>query len=240
MGTSGWNYDHWKGPFYSRESSDGELLESYLQSFKTVEINNTFYQLPEKKTLKTWRETVPDDFKFAVKASRYITHMKKLKDPHESVPKFLDRVKILDEKLGPILFQLPPNWNFNSERLQAFLEFLPPDFNYAFELRDPSWLTEEAVNILGAHESAFCIYEYEGRVTDLQRTAGFVYIRLHGPEKTAYHGCYKDEALSEWAEEIANWVKEGIQVYCYFDNDQKGFAPSNALKLREIVERKIQ
>ena len=128
IGTSGWHYEHWRGLFYSRDLSKNEFLTYFCSHFQTVEINNTFYQLPERKTLIRWRDTVPAGFVFSVKASRYITHMKKLKDTEESLTKFLERIKVLEDKLGPVLFQLPPNWNFNLERLDSFLESLPPDY----------------------------------------------------------------------------------------------------------------
>ncbi len=234
IGTSGWNYEHWKGPFYEENCPEDKFLEYYIQTFQTVEINNTFYGLPEEKTLESWKKTVPDDFIFSVKANRYITHMKKLKDPRDPVANFMSRIKILADNLGPILFQLPPNWNFNGQRLQNFLRVLPDGFDYTFELRNPSWLNEDTLGLLKDFKSAFCIYEFEDRVTDLHQTTDFVYIRLHGPDG-AYQGKYDYETVHWWAEQIIGWAKAGTEVYCYFDNDQHGFAPQNAVELLEVV-----
>jgi uncharacterized protein YecE (DUF72 family) len=141
IGTSGWHYDHWEGPFYPSGISDDTFLEYYADRFRTAEINNSFYQLPKKETLLRWRDAVPEDFVFSVKASRYLTHMKKLKDPEGPLFRFLDRVGVLEDKLGPILFQLPPRWGSNPERLEAFLEILPENQRYAFELRIPAGST---------------------------------------------------------------------------------------------------
>src|SRR5215217_2193905 len=143
IGTSGWHYEHWRGPFYPENLSKGGFLEYYAGHFDTAEINNSFYRLPEKKTLVRWRETVPEGFVFSVKASRYLTHMKKLKDPREPLGRLLDRVSVLGTRLGPILFQLPPRWRANPERLQGLLEILPENHRYAFEFRDPSWFDDK-------------------------------------------------------------------------------------------------
>ena len=187
VGTSGWSYDHWKGPFYPGNLPGNRMLEYYAQHFRSVEINCSFYRLPEKKTLQHWYECTPDDFLFTAKASRYITHMKKLKDPQESVPVFLDRISLLKDKLGPILFQLPPRWRFNATRLGAFLDSLSNEFRYAFEFRDHSWLNREALELLARHNMSFCIYELEGFVTPDEITADHIYVRLHGPGD-AYQG----------------------------------------------------
>jgi uncharacterized protein YecE (DUF72 family) len=236
VGTSGWHYQHWRGPFYPEDISDGEMLAFYTGRLQTVEINNTFYQLPERETLATWRETVPKGFLFAVKANRYITHMKKLKDPEEPVDRFLSRITALGDHLGPILFQLPPNWHFNAGRLRSFLEILPPHHRYAFELRDPDWVCPEAYQILAEHEAAFCIYDFHGRQSPTEVTADFVYVRLHGPYD-AYRGKYDTETLSGWAGAFATWTRQGKNVYCYFDNDEQGYAVQNAMALEEMTGR---
>jgi len=234
IGTSGWHYQHWKGPFYPKALSDENILDYYLKHFETAEINNTFYQLPEKETFAQWRDSAPEGFLFSVKASRYITHMKKLKDPEQPVANFIARIEVLGNNLGPVLFQLPPRWRPNIERLTSFLTTLPEDHRYAFEFRDESWFakrTEEALRDRGA---AFCIYEFEHRESPRPVTADFVYVRLHGPDG-AYQGKYDDQTLKRWAEDILSWVNEGKKVFCYFDNDEKGYAPQNALKLKELI-----
>ena len=237
IGTSGWHYQHWKGPFYPEELSDKFLFKHYIKFFHTAEINNTFYQVPEQKTFAHWRDSAPDGFLFSIKASRYITHMKKLKDPDEPISNFISGVTALDEKLGPILFQLPPKWNFNLERLKSFLNALPRGYKYAFEFRDPSWFGNQTEEALAEKGAAFCIYDFEQRQSPRSVTADFIYIRLHGPDG-AYKGRYEDKALSDWAEAFSSWTDSGKEIFCYFDNDEKGYAAQNALKLKELLEDK--
>lgn len=234
VGTSGWHYQHWKGTFYPEDLPDKHLFTHYTKKFQTAEINNTFYQMPGKETFIQWRDSAPDDFMFSVKASRYITHMKKLKDPHEPVSNFIDGVAMLREKLGPILFQLPPKWHFNLERLNDFLDALPEDYRYTFEFRDPTWFGEQTTVMLAQKAAAFCIYDFEGRQSPLAVTADFVYVRLHGPDG-AYKGRYDDKALTDWAEFFKARADEGKEVFCYFDNDERGYAAQNALKLNELL-----
>jgi uncharacterized protein YecE (DUF72 family) len=234
IGTSGWHYQHWKGPFYPRDLPDSRMLEYYAQHFQTAEINNTFYRLPEKETFARWRDSVPEGFRFSVKASRYMTHMKKLKDPAEPLANLGERVATLGDKLGPILFQLPPHWKPNIERLEGFLRALPQGRRYAFEFRDPSWFGKQTEDALAERGAAFCIYDFEGRQSPRSVTSDFVYVRLHGPDG-AYTGSYGQEALTDWAESFSNWAGEGKEVYCYFDNDEKGYAAENALKLKEML-----
>lgn len=235
IGTSGWHYTHWKGTFYPEELSPDGFLEFYAKHFRTTEINNTFYQLPKKTTFVHWRDAVPEGFIFSVKASRYITHRKKLKDPEATVSVFLERIEVLEDKLGPVLFQLPPKWHFNPERLHTFLEALPENFRYTFEFRDPSWFDDRNEQALTEKGAAFCIYDLAGRQSPRMVTADFVYIRLHGPDG-AYRGQYDDETLFEWAEAISKWAGEGREVYCYFDNDEAGYAPRDALRLQSILK----
>ena len=208
VGTSGWSYDHWKGPFYPEHLPAGKALDYYAQRFGCVEINSSFYRLPEITTLQHWYACTPDDFVFTAKASRYITHMKKLREPEHNVPALLDRISLLGDKLGPILFQLPPNWRFNAARLQAFLDSLDSDYRYAFEFRDHSWLNAETTALLEQHNAAFCIYELEGFRTPDVITADFIYVRLHGPDG-AYQGSYTHQALSRRAEQFLAWAEHG-------------------------------
>jgi uncharacterized protein YecE (DUF72 family) len=234
IGTSGWHYKHWIGTFYPEGTKDAEQLAYYLKFFHTVELNNSFYRLPSEETFMNWNKAVPPDFIFVVKANRYITHNKKLKDPEQSLALFFDHVKGLKKKLGPILFQLPPKWNVNEERLESFLEHLPRKYRYVFEFRNPSWYTENVYALLRKHKCAFCIYELAGHLSPMVATADFVYVRLHGPGDK-YQGSYTDKALKEWSAQCKEWVKEKKDVFVYFDNDQLGYAAFNAKRMLEMV-----
>ena len=160
IGTSGWNYLHWRGPFYPTGLPTNRWFEHYAAVFDTVEINNTFYQLPELATFHHWREQAPPAFIYAVKANRYLTHQKKLSDPAESLQHFLGRVRILRPHLGPILYQLPPRWKRNIDRLARFCALLPRDLTHVFEFRDPDWLNDETYSILVAHSASLCIHDH--------------------------------------------------------------------------------
>lgn len=234
IGTSGWQYRHWIGPFYPPATPSRNLLPLYARQFDSVEVNNTFYRIPAAATLKAWHDATPEPFVFACKASRYITHMKKLKDPDASLPGFLAAVAELREKLGPLLFQLPPHWRINVARLEDFLAALPSGRRYAFEFRDESWFAPAVYDALAARNAAFCGYHLAGRTSPLILTADFAYLRLHGPGGP-YQGSYDDRALAGWAERLSAWSAEGIDGYCYFDNDEAGHAPSDALRLRALL-----
>jgi uncharacterized protein YecE (DUF72 family) len=236
IGTSGWHYKHWCGPFYEENLSPSKMLPVYYTQFDTVEINNTFYKLPSAETFRCWRESTPRGFCFAVKASRFITHMKKLKDPQNALDKFLPRAEELKDKLGPILFQLPPKWTVNPDRLEEFLAVLPRRRQYSFEFREPSWHTNQVYDILRRHNAAFCIFELNGFRSPEPVTADFAYVRLHGPGG-AYQGSYPPETLREWATKIQGWSRRLREIYLYFDNDQAGYAAQNALQLKQLVRR---
>jgi uncharacterized protein YecE (DUF72 family) len=234
IGTSGWHYKHWLGNFYPEKLPHARMLPYYLQFFDTVEINNSFYMLPKFETMRTWAAAVPQDFQFAVKGSRFLTHNKKLKEPQNALDNFLPRAEELGEKLGPILFQLPPKWRKNTERLSEFLDALPRSHRYTFEFREPSWLSDDVYAILRKHNAAFCIYELAGFVTPEVITADWIYIRLHGPGNK-YQGSYSKKSLTAWAKKIAQWQNDGQSVYVYFDNDQAGYAAFNALELKRLL-----
>lgn len=235
IGTSGFHYKHWIGPFYPPKTSSAKMLQFYLQHFDTVELNNSFYRLPTAEAFDAWREATPADFTFAVKASRFLTHNKKLKDPEQALDNLLPRAAHLGSKLGPILFQLPPHWRVNPERLKNLLEILPRDLRYTFEFRELSWITPEIISILEKFNAAFCIYELAGYNSPLQITADFAYVRLHGPAVGKYQGSYSDEALREWARQLESWSVALKAVYVYFDNDQAGYAAANALTLKRMI-----
>jgi uncharacterized protein YecE (DUF72 family) len=233
VGTSGWHYKHWVGPFYPERTPPAQFLPFYTERLRTVEINSSFYRLPEQSTLVNWRETAPAGFLFAVKGSRFITHMKKLREPEQAFDKLFERVVCLKEKLGPVLFQLPPRWGPDLERLNGFLRFLPRRMRFAFEFRDPSWFLPEVESILRDHNAAFCIYDFDRRLSPKVVTADFVYLRLHGPEGR-YQGQYRQHELAEWANEFRSWDLAGKDVYCYFDNDQAGYAAQDAIVLDRL------
>ena len=234
VGTSGWSYDHWHGPFYPPELRPGDRLAHYARHFASVEVNGTFYRLPGMAAVRQWVDDTPDGFVFSVKASRFITHMKKLKDPEASLPPFLDCIGGLGNKLGPVLFQLPPRWRVNLARLDAFLVALPNGLRTVFEFRDPSWLDDAVLTALAGHGAGFCIFDLAGTRTPAHVTAAFVYIRLHGPGG-AYQGRYGHRRLAAWAADIDGWISEGRDVYCYFDNDEAGHAVADARTLAHLV-----
>ena len=236
IGTSGWHYEHWRGPFYPQGCTASAMLEFYVRHFDTVEINNSFYRLPTPEAFRAWRQQTPREFCFAVKGSRFITHNKKLSDPENALENFLPRVEYLREKLGPILFQLPPGWKVNPPRLEQFLRALPRGKRrqYAFEFRNPTWLTDEIYTVLRRHHAAFCIFELAGFTTPLEITADWTYIRLHGPGGK-YQGSYSRAQLGVWAKRLHEWSDTLRSLYVYFDNDEAGYAPQNALRLKEMV-----
>ena len=235
IGTCGWSYPHWQGPFYPFDLPPAQRLNYYATRLHSVEIDNSFYRLPERRMFVHWAASVPEHFLFTVKASRYITHMKKLMQPRISSRAFFRHVAPLGTHLGPILFQLPPRWKADPRRLLAFLQALSSDFRYAFEFRDISWIDENIFEILNRHRAAFCIYELDGYLTPKVVTTDFIYVRLHGPGGP-YRGSYSPHALAAWATLIAGWREQGKNVYCYFDNDHHAYAPLNAESLRTLVE----
>jgi uncharacterized protein YecE (DUF72 family) len=236
IGTSGWHYKHWVGLFYPDKMPPSKMLRFYLERFDTVEINNSFYRLPTESAIEGWCRETPPNFCFAVKASRYITHNRKLNDPVNTVDKFMTLIEKLGRRLGPILFQLPPFWKLNIERLENFLSGLPKHQRYVFEFRNSTWDVPEVYELLRRHNAAYCIYELAGYRSPIQITADFTYVRLHGPGVNKYQGDYSERALRTWAARIEAWRTELKQIYVYFDNDQAGFAPKNALEFKRSLK----
>jgi uncharacterized protein YecE (DUF72 family) len=236
IGTSGWHYKHWLDDvFYPKGTKPAQMFEFYARHFDTVEINNSFYHLPSAKTFDNWRDSSPPHFLFAVKASRFITHMKKLKDPKSSSERFFDVADRLGRKLGPILFQLPPRWTLNLERLEEFLQSLPDKHKYVFEFRDESWFVPEVYKLLHRYRAAYCIHDFADMRVPIEITANFTYIRFHGPTSAKYFGSYSSAQLREWSTRIANWSRELKGVYVYFNNDPGGEAVKNAIELKRLV-----
>jgi uncharacterized protein YecE (DUF72 family) len=211
------------------------MLAYYVEQFDTVELNNTFYKLPTESSLIAWRNSTPPNFHFVVKGSRFLTHMKKLKNAQEGLRRFLDAVDVLEPKLGPILFQLPPNWEVDVDRLAAFLEIFPQHRRCVFEFRNPTWNTPQVYELLSQYHAGYCVYDLAGFQSPVKVTTDFAYIRLHGPGGK-YQGTYSDEALTKWAKIIRAWSKEVTAVYVYFDNDDSGYAPKDALRLKILLE----
>src|SRR3954469_8391207 len=235
IGTSGWHYKHWLGTFYPEKFPASKMLAYYFERFDTVELNNSFYRLPNFETMAAWRDATPRNFLFSVKASRFLTHNKKLKEPEHALNNFLPRAEALGRKLGPILFQLPPKWRINLERLEEFLSALPRQHRYTVEFREPTWETADTYAILRKFNVAYCIYQLAGYHTPIHLTADWTYIRLHGPTERKYQGSYSTSKLKAWSRRILDWSRTLKAIYVYFDNDDSAFAAQNALALKQMV-----
>lgn len=239
VGTSGWSYKHWKTIFYPPEVKASEWFEYYATQFDCVELNASFYRLPQAQTVKDWKKRAPDDFKFCFKMSRYITQMKKLNDVEEPLKLFFDRFQPLRHCAGPVLIQLPPNLGFNAERAEHFFKLLKRyrAYRFALETRHESWLTQPALDLMQKYSIAFVIAESGGRFPSQQAvTTDFIYLRFHGPDAQAlYASEYSPQALKECARCIRQWLDEKREVWAFFNNDIHGFAFKNARELRELV-----
>ncbi len=236
VGTSGWHYRHWRGRYYPDTLPTSKWLQWYTRDFDCVEINNSFYRLPTVKAVQNWYAETPPGFLFAVKASRLITHLKKLHRCEAALETFFEVVEHFGAKLGPILFQLPPRWHLDLQRLRAFLQILPRRHAYAFEFRDPSWHCEPVYRLLADHDMAFCQFDIAGWQAPLVVTARLIYIRLHGPGSLPYTGSYTRAQLQEWAGRIRKWVGEGHEVFVFFDNDQYAYSVANARQLQQLLK----
>jgi uncharacterized protein YecE (DUF72 family) len=233
VGCSGWQYRHWRGDFYPAEMPASKWLEHYARHFDTVEINNTFYRLPDAGTFDAWRRRAPARFLYAVKASRFLTHMKKLKDPDEPLDRFFTRASKLGRALGPVLYQLPPRWPVNIERLETFLRALPKHRLHTIEFREPTWYRDDVYALLERYKVALCLHDMQGSASGPVNVGPFVYVRFHGPTK--YSGSYRDDTLAAWAEWMAARSKAGAAVFAYFNNDIGGHAPRDAVRLRDAI-----
>jgi uncharacterized protein YecE (DUF72 family) len=242
VGTSGWDYEHWSGGvFYPAEIKRSDWFSFYCRHFPSVEINNSFYRLPEKRVFQKWYEAAPNDFTFAVKASRFITHMKKLAQPEDHVPPFLENAAGLREKLGVLLFQLPPYWKFNPDRLGEFFHFMGrqdvlPGLRSALEIRHKSWYCDPCFEVLRKYNISLALTDWPELPVAGPLTADFVFIRRHGPE-SLYASNYPVSFLKREAQQIRIWLAEGKDVFVYFNNDAFGYAVKNALTLSEYLEK---
>lgn len=233
IGTSGWNYDHWKGLFYPPGLARSKWLDHYTTVFRTVEVNATFYRQVSAGTFEKWRTRTPEGFVLSVKANRFLTHIKRLRNVEGSLQAFLGAAFTLSEKLGPILFQLPPSLGFHRGEAEEFFSQLPGGHRYTLEARHESWTGRDALSVLEKHGIAWCISDTAGRYPCLEAiTADFTYIRLHG-SRTLYASEYTKDEIQGWARRIKAW---DLPAYVYFDNDFLARAPRNALELREALE----
>jgi len=238
IGTSGWNYAHWRGTFYPADMKPPAWFAHYAREFDTVEINNTFYRLPLPVTFGHWRQQAPPDFCFAVKANRYLTHRKKLKDIAGPLRKFLAQARRLREHLGPVLYQLPPRWQPNLERLTAFCRRLPGELLHAIEFREPAWLSAETVAVLARYHVCLCIHDmFAGHPREV--TGPAAYLRFHGVG-ARYAGNYADDQLAGWADWMRATARAGHAVYAYFNNDAEANAIRNARTLRALLGQRPQ
>lgn len=232
VGTSGYHYDHWRGVFYPANLPKKNWFAFYAEHFDTVEINNTFYGLPAEKTFDLWRRQAPPGFCYGLKFSRYGSHLKRLKEPRSTIKIFLQHARRLKTTLGPILVQLPPNWDLNTARLLGFLNAAPRSYRWAFEFRDRRWLCEDVYAILQRHNAALCIHDM---IEDHPRsmTAAWTYLRFHGDH---YRGSYPARSLQQQAQWIKQQLAGGSDVFAYFNNDAQGHAVQNAADLKRYVE----
>jgi uncharacterized protein YecE (DUF72 family) len=252
IGCSGWNYAAWRGGFYPRDLHPREWLRHYSTVFDTVEVNNTFYRLPETATFAAWRRQTPERFIMAVKASRFLTHLKRLLDPDEPIKRLLSRASALGNRLGPLLYQLPPNMPLDLKRLEAFLCVLPPDMavkgdrksrrrhlQHVIEFRHASWYRRETFEMLEQHGVAVCLHDKAESAFFERVRAPFVYVRFHGTTGR-YHGSYSTRVLKDWAGRLADRWRDGTDIYAYFNNDPGAAATRNAAQLRRALLSRLQ
>ncbi len=236
IGTSGWSYDHWVGVLYPKGASSLARLDAYARKFGTVEVNNTFYRWPKDGVFATWHDRLPDGFVVSAKASRGLTQFRKLNDPQPWLDKMEAGLSGLKEKRGVLLFQLPPHFPRDLDRLDRFLGVLPAGQQAAVEFRHPTWDTEETFAVLKRHGAAYCVTSGANLPCVLRATADLVYVRFHGPDHHhMYAGSYSDDDLRWWADRIGEWQARGRDVFAYFNNDGYGHAVRNALRLKELV-----
>jgi uncharacterized protein YecE (DUF72 family) len=237
VGTSGFQYRHWRETFYPEGLAQNRWLDYYAERFMTVELNVTFYRLPTPATFRKWRERTPDDFVFALKGSRFITHIKRLRDPEEPLARFMEGAALLREKAGIVLWQFPPNFSKDTDRLDRFVGALGQyPVRQAFEFRNVSWIEKDVEDILRSGGHVFCSADWPPFLADPPRTGGFAYIRRHG-RGGIYDTLYSREELAEDANRIRRQLMGRRDVFIYFNNDSRGYAPRNAAELRELLGR---
>jgi uncharacterized protein YecE (DUF72 family) len=238
IGTSGWSYQSWRGPFFPPDLAAKDHLAFYATRFNATELNAPFYRTPTLDAVKRWRNSTPDDFAFAWKASKFITHWKRLSaNCRNSIALMESRLRVLRHKAGPVLFQLPPQMRADRERLASFLKLLRKPRPYVFEFRHASWYEPDILDLLREHDIALCLSDHHDAPAPWEVTARHVYIRGHGPGGRN-RDRYPDVTLQAWTRDIRRWRRQRRDVYCFFDNDQKSAAPKDAERLKEWVAPK--
>jgi uncharacterized protein YecE (DUF72 family) len=240
IGTSGWSYKHWRNIYYPARLASTKWLSFYAQTYHATEINGSFYRLPSEETAIKWTQMVPKDFWFCVKMSRYLTHMKKLHDPEESLERFFTVFEHMKKMMGPILVQLPPSLKFNYDLAAYFYDLLKKKYrhyDFVMEVRHPTWMEEDSFTLMTKHDIGFVISQ-SGKEFPYSEmiTAKNIYVRFHGP-KELYASSYSDEMLKEFAMKFRKWVKEGHEVWAFFNNDIHGYAVEDAKRLMALVEK---
>ena len=239
IGTSGWSYKHWKEIFYPTNLKTTEWLEFYVKTFNTTEINMSFYHLPKKQTVEGWVKKVPATFKFCPKMSRYLTHIKRLHEPEESLEKFFEVFEPMQKKMGPVLVQLPPSLKFNYETVEYFYQVLKKNYSaydFAIEVRHNTWLEEDSYTLMSKYKIAFVISQSDKKFPYAETvTAKNIYLRLHGPGQL-YASNYNEEALEKYADMFLKWQAEGHNIWAFFNNDVFGYAFRNAQELEKLVQ----
>ncbi|HYO21973.1 MAG TPA: DUF72 domain-containing protein [Flavisolibacter sp.] len=238
VGTSGWSYQHWKEVFYPHKLAAAKWLPYYAGIFPTTEINGSFYRLPSEDTVKKWAELVPDDFVFCPKMSRYLTHMKKLKDPEEPLERFFSVFNYMEKKMGPVLIQLPEMLRFNydvAEHFYRLLKFQYKAYEFVIEVRHETWLQEDSLTLMTRYDIGFVISQSGGFFPYSEKiTAKNIYVRFHGPADL-YASAYSNEMLQQFAKKFKRWVKEGHKVWAYFNNDIHAHAVRDAQRLMQML-----
>jgi uncharacterized protein YecE (DUF72 family) len=237
VGTSGWQYRDWRGRFYPERLAQSRWLEHFAARFATVEVNNAFYRLPETSTFERWQKATPADFVIAVKASRYLTHIRRLREPAGPVELLVSRMRGLGDRLGPVLLQLPPTLRADPARLDETLASFPAGVRVAVEVRHRSWFGDEVRAVLERRGAALCLADRDSRpLTPMWRTADWAYLRLHAG-RGAHAPGYGDGALRSWALRLAQLWGKGVDGYVYFNNDERCCAVRDAARFAVLAER---
>ena len=234
IGCSGWNYKHWRERFYPKGLPVSRWFAFYAEHFDTVEINNSFYMLPKAETFDKWRDQASPDFRYAVKANRYLTQAKKLLDCEEPIGRMMPLFRRLGPSLGPVLYQLPPRLKLNLERLESFLRLVPKDVINVFEFREKSWYVPETLELLERYGASFCAHDMPGSASERWAVGPIAYIRFHGGEGK-YWGRYSDEGLLSWTDWAVAQARSGREVWAYFNNDIDAHAIHDAQTLRSMI-----